>query len=393
MDFILNHVLSRNFAIARQLITNENVNGTHTVTDCSALHFCAFYGDDDESLDFLQWLLTLKVNLELLSVIGYTALKYAFLRNNRRKAVLLMQAGANIHHTDINEHTCLCHSLNLRWYEVADILLTKGAWIHKCCPLVDETSLRFINRRESFKNTSATWISAASHGNVRRIIGKDMIRLVARHVKRLNFGTIKTEKDKGWIFMTEFSTIKDEILSGNYEIPKTLITVENVNRITQHGMHLLHYCALYCRDEKGIEFLKWILKFDVDVDMGAEGIGNTPLLISCLRRNYVAMNFFIDHGANVHHCNEYGHSCICYAMENGNFKLADTLLTIGAVPHARCYYENTRTIHYLRCRESFKNIPAIWILVAAQGNVRRIIGKDMIRLVAQATWDERHKTF
>lgn len=189
--------------------------------------------------------------------------------------------------------------------------------------------------------------------------------------------------------MSEHETICRRIKFGEFNLAKMLVTNENVNSISGGGT-ILFFCCLCPENNELVEFVKWILSnFDINLHQNVRRERHGPALaFACFMRKFRLVELLVGAGANVN-CNIYDHPATCYLVQDCQYVLAEMMISKGAKFHeVSCCELPSREI-YVNHRNALKNTVVSWILVIHSSNVRRIIGKDMIRLVAEAIWSER----
>lgn len=192
--------------------------------------------------------------------------------------------------------------------------------------------------------------------------------------------------------MSEYELDLSEALADrNFELAKTIITKDNVNTV-----HIFHVCSvlsyLCMMDETSdlVEMVKWVLDLGADMNSSKKSFHNeSPLETVCLQKSYSLCKLLIERGADVNCVGCRGDRPLSRVLLNGAFDIAEMMISRGAVADDYSYVTYPVISGYMDRRKTLQRLTCGWISVATTENIRRIIGKDMIRLVAQAIWAER----
>jgi ankyrin repeat protein len=256
-----------------------------------------------------------------------TTLQIAIEKKDLESAKFLIECGANINYTDLDERTILSKEIIKGYdnYQVIDFLIENGVNLnHKD---IDEKTVvddlvDYIAIERGFKDlTNLDKLNYVKDGKYDILLKKVLSKKPNIDVKRLD--------GKNILF--------DLVLYNDYETLKILINSGiNLNIQDSKGNTPLHHMVedgLKIEDKKlreeFIERLVFFLKFRVNVDI-QDNEGRTVFHKSVIANDLKVTEKLLTKKANLSLKDKHGRTALHHTQWNGNYKIARWLIAAGA---------------------------------------------------------------
>lgn len=267
------------------------------------------------------------LNLNNLDYYGETLLTKAISGKKENVSIALLDAGADINVSNVNNETPLIVAINKNMSEFAKYLVSRGSDINKK-DLFQDTALLISIKK---KNASMALFLIERGANIFTSdrYGRSPYALSLIHDLPQVSEVLKQHFEVRFNEPT-IEQFRDQILDAEFKfIARTLNRFSHLV-LQYEEINPLGLLALRGNEEEAIEGAKLFIRWGAKIDGPPETLTNPPLIEAMLHRKYRYADFLIEKGANTNILGLESHPPLHYAIELNDFELVNKLLKSGA---------------------------------------------------------------